>query len=245
MNRKLNVFLSLTLALMFVLAACAPAATPTEAPKPAATEAPAMTEAPAVDPMAALVEESKNEKDGLLVYSIMGESNWAPVIAAFNAKYPWITVTALDLGTTETFERYYTESAGGARTADMIITSAPGEWQEFIAKGELEVYHPVNLEGMPDFATLADGVYAVSTDPFIIIYNKQLVPTPPTTMATLPPWRLIRLLRARSQPTTPRRTAPVTPSTGSGRRRWATRVGLPSKPSANPTSTCRPLPVTW
>jgi iron(III) transport system substrate-binding protein len=195
MNRKLNVFLSLTLALMFVLAACAPATTPTEAPQPAATEAPAMTEAPATesaateapaaDPLAALVEQSKNEKDGLLVYSIMGESNWAPVIAAFNAKYPWITVTALDLGTTETFERYYTESAGGARTADMIITSAPGEWQEFIAKGELEVYHPVNLEGMPDFVTLADGVYAVSTDPFIIIYNKQLVSTPPTTMADI------------------------------------------------------------
>lgn len=190
MNRKLNVFLSLTLALVFVLAACAPASTPTEAPVTAApaTEAPAVapaTEAPAVDPMAALVEESKNEKDGLLVYSIMGESNWAPVIAAFSAQYPWITVTALDLGTTETFERYYTESAGGARTADMIITSAPGEWQEFIAKGELEVYHPVNLEGLPEFATLADGVYAVSTDPFIIIYNKQLVPTPPTTMADI------------------------------------------------------------
>jgi len=91
----------------------------------------------------------------------------------------------MDLGTTETFERYYTESAGNARTADMIITSAPGEWQEFIAKGELEVYQPVNLEGMPDFATLTDGVYAVSTDPFIIIYNKALVPTPPTSLADI------------------------------------------------------------
>jgi len=187
MNRKSTVFLSLTLMLAFVLAACAPASTPTEAPAtaaPAVTEAPtaAPTEAPAVDPLAALVEESKGETEGLLVHSIMGENNWAPVIAAFNAKYPWITVTALDLGTTETFERYYTESAGGARTADMIITSSPDGWQDFIAKGELQVYNPVNIEGMPDFATLADGVYAVSTDPMIIIYNKQLVTTPPETM---------------------------------------------------------------
>ena len=188
MNRKLNVFLSLTLALAFVLAACAPASTPTEAPATAApateapTEAPVATEAPAVDPLAALAEESKNETEGLLVHSIMGENNWAPVIAAFNAKYPWITVTALDLGTTETFEKYYTEASGGARTADMIITSSPDGWQDFIAKGELQVYKPVNIEGMPDFATLADGVYAVSTDPMIIIYNKQLVTTPPETM---------------------------------------------------------------
>ena len=188
MNRKLNVFLSLMLALAFVLAACAPASTPTEAPAPepqvteAPAEVPAATEAPAVDPMAALVEESKGETEGLLVHSIMGENNWAPVIAAFNAKYPWITVTALDLGTTEPFEKYYTEPAGGARTADMIITSSTDGWQEFIAKGELQVYNPVNIEGMPDFATLADGVYAVSTDPMIIIYNKQLVTTPPETM---------------------------------------------------------------
>ncbi len=187
MNRKLNLFLSLTLALAFVLAACAPASTPTEAPAtvPPAAEAPteaAATEAPAEDPLAALAEESKSETEGLLVHSIMGENNWAPVIAAFNAKYPWITVTALDLGTTETFEKYYTEAAGGARTADMIITSSPDGWQDFIARGELQVYTPVNAEGLPEFAKLAEGVYAVSTDPMIIIYNKQLVTTPPETM---------------------------------------------------------------
>ena len=185
MTRKLYVVLSLVLALAFALSACGSPAAPTQAPAQAATAAPvaAATQAPATDPLAALVEQSKNEKDGLLIYSIMGENNWAPVIKAFNAKYPWITVTALDLGTTEGFERYYTESAGGARTGDMIITSSPDGWQEFIAKGELDVYTPVNAAGLPDFAKLADGVYAVSTDPMVIIWNKQLVPTPPQSMA--------------------------------------------------------------
>src|SRR5512143_1357916 len=203
MNRKLNLFVSLMIALAFVISACAPAATPTQAPATqapatqapttAATEAPttaateaatqAATQAPAGEAdLNALAEESKNEKDGLLIYSIMGENNWAPVIKAFNAKYPWITVTALDLGTTETFEKYYTEAAGGARTADMIITSSPDGWQDFISKGELQVYAPANAQGLPDFAKLAEGVYAVSTDPMIIIYNKQLVSTPPDTM---------------------------------------------------------------
>jgi iron(III) transport system substrate-binding protein len=184
MNRKLYLFVSVMLAVIFLLSACAPA-TPTAAPQPAAAEPTTASAAPASDALTALAEESKNEKDGLLVYSIMGENNWAPVLAAFKEKYPWITVTTLDLGTTETFERYYTESAGGARTADMIITSAPGEWQEFIAKGELQVYHPANIAGMPDFATLADGVYAVSTDPFILIWNKQLVKNPPSTLADI------------------------------------------------------------
>jgi len=58
MYRKLNVFLSLMLALAFVLAACAPASTPTEAPAAeipateAPAEAPAATEAPTAAPTA-------------------------------------------------------------------------------------------------------------------------------------------------------------------------------------------------
>ena len=186
MNRKLNVFLALTLAFAFMLGACAPAPTPAPAPATAApaTDAPAVapTTAPAADPLADLVAQSKNEKDGLSVYSIMSETNWKPVLAAFSAKYPWINVTTKDMGTTETFETYYTETAGGARSADMIITSAPDGWEEFISKGELQVYTPVNAAGLPDFAKLADGVYAVSTDPMIIIWNKQLLATPPDTM---------------------------------------------------------------
>ena len=191
MFRKVYVVLSLLLALAFALSSCGSPAAPTQAQAPAqppaqvATSAPAATEAPAAapaDPLADLVAQSKNEKDGLSVYSIMSETNWKPVLAAFSAKYPWINVTTKDMGTTETFETYYTETAGGARSADMIITSAPDGWQEFISKGELQVYTPVNAAGLPDFAKLADGVYAVSTDPMIIIWNKQLVSTPPDTM---------------------------------------------------------------
>jgi iron(III) transport system substrate-binding protein len=181
MTRKLYALLSLALALVFALSACGTASQPTEAPATAAPATEAPTVAPA-DPLAALVDQSKNEKDGLSVYSIMSETNWKPVLDAFSAKYPWITVTTKDMGTTETFETYYTETAGGARSADMIITSSPDGWQEFISKGELEVYTPVNAAGLPDFAKLADGVYAVSTDPMIIIYNKQLVANPPDTM---------------------------------------------------------------
>ncbi len=184
MIRKLYALLSLALALTFALSACGPASQPTEAPatEAPATEAPAVASAAPADPLAALVEQSRNEKDGLQVYSIMSETNWKPVLDAFAAKYPWITVTTKDMGTTETFETYYTETAGGARSADLIITSSPDGWQDFISKGELQVYTPVNAAGLPDYAKLADGVYAVSTDPMIIIYNKQLVSTPPDTM---------------------------------------------------------------
>lgn len=158
------------------LAACAPAATPTAAPQPTAA---------VVDEYAQMIEASKNEKDGLLVYSIMSEKNWAPVIAGFNAKYPWITVTTTDLGAYEVFERYYTEVAGNARTADFIATAAPDGWINFAAKGGVAPYVSAEDANVPAVGKIASGIYAVSTDPMVLIWNKQLLPEPPKSMAEL------------------------------------------------------------
>ncbi len=132
-----------------------------------------------------IIEDSKKETNGLLIYSIMDEKNWSPVIKGFNAKYPWVKLQTLNLGSYEVFERYYSESASNARTGDMIITSSPDAWQDFIAKGELNVYKSIEDEKVPDWTKLAQGVYTVSTDPLVITWNKPLVKEPPKTMADL------------------------------------------------------------
>src|SRR5919109_265772 len=132
-----------------------------------------------------MVEASKNEKDGLLVYSIMSENNWKPVLEGFNAKYPWIKVTTTDLGAYEVFERYYTEAAGKARTADFIATTAPDGWINFVKKGEIDPYVSKEDANIPDIGKIDKGVYAVSTDPMVFVWNKALLPEPPKTMADL------------------------------------------------------------
>jgi iron(III) transport system substrate-binding protein len=132
-----------------------------------------------------LVEGSKKEQK-LLVYSIMSKENWAPVLDAFKQRYGNIDVEALDLGSYEVFERYYSESAGNARTADLIITSAPDGWQDFIKRGELVAdYKSPEDDKVPAWSKLAPGIYTVSTDPMVIIWNKKLLQTPPKSMAEL------------------------------------------------------------
>ena len=198
MKKSLLVFLSLAL---LALVACAPATTaPTSAPA-AATAAPtrpappastsaapaptvAATAAPAAGDMAKIIEDSKKE-DKLLVYSIMSAQNWAPVIKAFNAKYSWIKLETLDLGSNEVFERYYSESGSNARTGDIIITSSPDSWQDFIAKGEVQVYRSTEDDKLPAWSKLAPGIYTVSSDPMVFIWNKALVKEPPKTIADL------------------------------------------------------------
>jgi len=211
MSRKLYAVLSLVLIAAFVLTACGGGEV-TEEPQaaapaaPAATEASAAaaTEAPAANPLAeyglpdyypadytAIIDGSKQEmetvSDGLLVYGIMGESNWAPVLEAFYAKYPWMDgkVTTLDLGSYEVFERYYSEAGSNARTGDMVITSGYDAWPEFMDKGNVADYTSPEDGNVPEWSKLAPSVYTFSSDPMLIIYNKQLVSNPPTSMADL------------------------------------------------------------
>ena len=143
------------------------------------------TSVPAAGASGDLVATSKNEQDGVLIYSIMSEQNWAPVLQGFNAKYPWIKVTTTDLGAYEVFQRYYTEAAGNARTADFIATTAPDGWIDFVSKGGVEPYVSAEDANIPDMGKIDKGVYAVSTDPMVFVYNKALLPNPPKTMAEL------------------------------------------------------------
>jgi iron(III) transport system substrate-binding protein len=184
-----------------IISACAPREYITIIGTPIPTTAP--TEAPAsptevVNPLAQyylplyypsqylkIIEDSKAEKDGLLVYSIMSDQNWARTIQTFNAHYPWIKVTTTDMGADEVFSTYKTDLAAGNRTADMIVSSAPGGWQTFIKEGQLQVYASPEDSNVPDWSKLAPGVYSVSADLMLIIYNKKLVSNPPDTMTGL------------------------------------------------------------
>jgi iron(III) transport system substrate-binding protein len=134
---------------------------------------------------AQIVDGSKKEGGKLLAYSIMSKTNWAPVIDEFKKRYSWIEIDAPDLDSATLFDRYYTEAAGNTRTADIVMTSPPDTWQEFIKRDEVLVYKSPEDGKVPEWSKLAPGVYTVSSDPMVFIYNKKLLSTPPKTMAEL------------------------------------------------------------
>lgn len=121
------------------------------------------------------VEASKKE-GGLLIYSIMAEYNWRPVIEGFNKLYPWIKISTLDLGGNEALTRYYAERKSGARTTDLIITATIDGWLDFLDKGNAVKYDSPESPKLPAWSHPRPGFYAVSTDPMVIVYNKLVVP---------------------------------------------------------------------
>jgi iron(III) transport system substrate-binding protein len=123
---------------------------------------------------AQLVERSKSE-NGVLVYSIMAAFNWKPVLEGFSKKYPWIKVETLDMGS-ELWDRYHTEKASGARTADLIASFGADRWKEFVDKGEVDPHVSPEEKSLPDWAKVKPGVYGLSADPVLIVWNKRVLP---------------------------------------------------------------------
>ncbi|MCI3208312.1 MULTISPECIES: ABC transporter substrate-binding protein [Pandoraea] len=122
------------------------------------------------------MEARARGEQGVLIYSNLSNANMAPFLAGLKAKYPWLKVEALHLGPAEVFERYYSESSVGRRSADLIITAAPDAWLRFHEKDGIEPFAASESAVLPAWSKPLPGLYTFSTDPLVIVYNKLLLP---------------------------------------------------------------------
>jgi iron(III) transport system substrate-binding protein len=152
----------------------------------AASVASAQTSAKKPGPLAGLIKQSKGES-GIVVYGNPPSANFNALVARFNYYYPWIKVTEYDLDDNTIFSKYASEAAQGVRTADMLIASAPNLWVYAARKGYIQNYTPQDIDKYPKFVKQLPGIYVMSPDPGIIVYNKLLlkdkVPTSVTAIA--------------------------------------------------------------
>lgn len=128
-----------------------------------------------------IISASKTE-NGVLVYSAIGADSWEPVIRAFQEHFPWVNVIPLEVPTGDIFERYAQDYGTNIRTADIIISPDVIAWQNFIAQGQVLTYRSPEDAYLPSWARTGAGIYALSGEPLLIVYNKQLVVTQPETM---------------------------------------------------------------
>jgi iron(III) transport system substrate-binding protein len=135
---------------------------------------------------AQLIAGSKHEK-GLIMYSNALISQMNLVNKAFQAKYPWIHVTSTDYEDPVIFSKYAAEHATGARTADILIASAPALWVGAVTNGYLQPFTPAAISNFPSFTSQGKGLYVLSPDPSITIYNKLQLKgqAPPSTIAQI------------------------------------------------------------
>ena len=133
------------------------------------------TAAKRANPLKPLIAQSKKES-GLIVYGNPPSANFTNLVAAFNKQYPWIKVTEYDLDDNTIFSKYASEAAQGVRTADLLIASAPNLWVYASRQGYAnKTFTPIGLDKYPKWAKQFKGIYVMSPDPAIIVYNKLLL----------------------------------------------------------------------
>lgn len=144
-------------------------------------------EASAPTPLDDATIAAAREEGEVLLYTNAEDQQMGPLSKAFAKAYPGIKLRSLSLGDEEMFQRYQTEVASGAATADLVMNSDAIGWLDFIEAGNVEDYEDPNTPNLPDYAVLGPGVYAMSEDPVIAVFNKALLPEEqqPRTMTAL------------------------------------------------------------
>ncbi|MCH1882037.1 ABC transporter substrate-binding protein [Agrococcus sp. ARC_14] len=134
--------------------------------------------------------ELATEEGAVTVYAFT--SRIASVEEAFQAEYPGIDVTSIDISSTEMITRLATEHEAGSETADVAyLSDAPVVIPELVETGILHAYVPERLTGV-----LAEEhqtpLLAQRLSTKILMYNEEAYPngTPVTNLwqLTTPEW---------------------------------------------------------
>jgi iron(III) transport system substrate-binding protein len=124
---------------------------------------------------AKIVEAAKKEGK-VVVYSTTDAKLVSPLIKDFEALYPGVKVEYTDLNSTEVYNRFVSESAANAASADAVWSSSMDLQMKLAADGLAAPYKSPESGSLPDWAKFKDTVYATTFEPIAIVYNKRLVP---------------------------------------------------------------------
>ena len=122
-----------------------------------------------------IVDGAKKEGK-VVVYSTTDAKLVGVLIKDFEAAFPGVKVEYTDLNSTEVYNRFISENAANATSADAVWSSSMDLQLKLAADGAAMVYKSPETAALPDWAHFKDMVYATTFEPIAIVYNKRLVP---------------------------------------------------------------------
>ncbi|MDQ6620513.1 MAG: ABC transporter substrate-binding protein [Pseudomonadota bacterium] len=123
----------------------------------------------------AILDGAKKEGK-VVVYSTTDAKLVTPLIKDFEAAFPGVKVEYGDMNSTEVYNRFVSESAANAASADAVWSSSMDLQLKLAADGLAMVYRSPEAGALPAWAKYNDVVYATTFEPIAIVYNKRLVP---------------------------------------------------------------------
>jgi len=124
----------------------------------------------------AKVVDGAKKEGKVVVYSTTDAKLVTPLIKDFEAAFPGVKVEYTDLNSTEVYNRFISENAANAASADAVWSSSMDLQMKLAADGAAAVYKSPEAAALPGWARWKDTVYATTFEPIAIVYNKRLVP---------------------------------------------------------------------
>src|SRR5881394_3442726 len=122
-----------------------------------------------------IVDGAKKEGK-VVVYSTTDAKLVTPLVKDFEAAFPGVKVEYTDLNSTEVYNRFISENAANATSADAVWSSSMDLQMKLAADGAAAAYKSPEAAALPAWAHWKDTVYATTFEPIAIVYNKRLVP---------------------------------------------------------------------
>lgn len=128
--------------------------------------------------------------DWLSVYSSLDDDLAAPLIRAFQAAHPGVSVRYRNLLTGDLHDRIVAETHTGQGTADFAFSSAMDLQIKLANDGYARAVQTPDTANWPDWASWRDTAYALTFEPAVFAYHKPSFKDtePPATRTELMRW---------------------------------------------------------
>jgi iron(III) transport system substrate-binding protein len=137
------------------------------------------------------------EQEGsVAVYSTTDSASADTLLKDFRALYPKVQIRYHDLNSTELYNRYLSETAANAETADVLWSGSMDLQLKLVSDGRASTYRSPEATRMPKWAVHEDRAWGTTFEPMVIAYNKRLFPADAVPRSH---GDLLRLLKERPQ----------------------------------------------
>ena len=116
------------------------------------------------------------KKEGkVVVYSTTDTAAAGPLIKDFQALYPGISVEYNDMNSTELYNRFISERAAGAGSADVLWSSSMDLQIKLVSEGSAMAYASPEVANLPAWSVFKNEAYGTTYEPIAFVYNKRLL----------------------------------------------------------------------
>jgi iron(III) transport system substrate-binding protein len=125
----------------------------------------------------------------LVIYSTLDSRLAAPLIAAFQDRWPGVAVRYEDLLAGEIAARVISETSAGQPTADFTFSSAMDLQLKLANDGYAQAVTVPEIANWPSWAKWQDTAFALTSEPAVLVYHKPAFPDgPPRSRLELIEW---------------------------------------------------------